>query len=209
VVLNGADEAVFDPAARPRHEHPGEFHIVSHGSIEERYGLDTAIEAVALLRDDLPGLRLRIYGDGSRRASLQALARDLGVADRAWFSDGYVPLDELVQALTDADAGLVAIRRDVFRDLVLCHKMYDFISMRVPAIVSRTRSVEAYFDEACFELFEAGDATDLARAIKAVQEDPARRAEMVRAATAAGERHRWPHQAAVYVASVEGVSGSS
>ena len=54
-------------ACRPE---AGHFTLVSHGTIEERYGLDTAVEAVARLRPEIPALRLRIYGEGSDKARL-------------------------------------------------------------------------------------------------------------------------------------------
>jgi glycosyltransferase involved in cell wall biosynthesis len=72
VLLNTADETVFD-AARfpPRPREPGQFTLISRGTIEERYGLDTAIRAVALLGDEIPGLRLAVYGEGSFRPDLE------------------------------------------------------------------------------------------------------------------------------------------
>jgi len=143
VVMDGADEDVFQPA--PQAEGVG-FTLISHGTVEEHYGLDTVIEAVALLRDDLPGLRFAVYGDGSALPGLRRLADRLGVADRVTFSGGFVPVDELVTAIADADAGVVAMRRDAFRDVTLAGKMFDFIAMRRPVLSSRTRSVEETFD---------------------------------------------------------------
>jgi glycosyltransferase involved in cell wall biosynthesis len=204
VVLNGADEAVFDPARHPaRAREPGRFTLVSHGSLEARYGLDTLIEAVALIGDEIPGLAARIYGEGPERVALGQLARDRGVADRVHFSAGFVPIEELLRAIADADAGVVAMRRDVFRDLTHCNKMFDFIAMRRPAIVSRTRSVQEYFDASCFMLFDGGDAHDLARAIRVLHADPALGERLVRRAAEVSEPYRWTHQGRRYVATVE------
>lgn len=209
VVLNAADEAVFDPVRfPPRAREPGRFTLVCHGSLEARYGLDTLIRAVALIGDEIPGLDVRIYGEGSERAALQRLTRDLGVGERVRFSDGYVPIDELLRAIADADAGVVAMRRDAFRDLTHCNKMFDFIAMRRPAIVSRTRSVEEYFDESCFALFEGGDPHDLARAIRALASHPALGERLARRATEVCEPYRWTHQRPHYLATVEGLAES-
>jgi glycosyltransferase involved in cell wall biosynthesis len=201
VVMDGADEEVFQPlpAARPDSDR---FTLISHGTIEERYGLDTAIGAVALLRTEIPGLELRIYGEGSYRDRLRQLATSLGVADRVHFSDGFVPFDELVRALATADVGLVAMKRDAFRDLTLASKVFDFIAMGVPAAVSRTRSVEETFGEDCFELFESGEAADLACAIRRLHKDPERRARLAARARRVAEPYRWPNQRARYLAVV-------
>ncbi|KRE32493.1 hypothetical protein ASG82_23670 [Mycobacterium sp. Soil538] len=207
VVLNGADETVFDPTRYLPRAPDGEFRLVCHGSIEERYGLDTVIEAVALLADELPGLRLRIYGRGTYKQELERLVADLGVGDRVWFSQGFVPIDELIQALAEADAGVVAMKQDAFRDLTVATKMYDFITMRKPQLVSRTRSVEVYFDEVAFALFRSDDPVDLARAIREVVADPQRRVAMVDAATKQGAAHRWPPNAVRYVGVIERAAG--
>jgi glycosyltransferase involved in cell wall biosynthesis len=202
VVMDGADESLFRrvPAAPID---PDRFMLISHGTIEERYGLDTAIGAVALLRDEIPGLRLRIYGDGSEVGRLRTLAADLGVADRVGFSDGWVPAEELVRAIAAADVGIVAMKRDAFRDLTLAGKMFDFIAMGIPMAVSRTRSVEEAFPAGCFERFESGDAADLAAAIRRLYADPAHRTRLVAEATATAEPYRWPNQRAHYLRIVD------
>lgn len=202
VVLNGSDETVFSPAKARRAPDDAKFVIVCHGTIEERYGLDTIIDAVALVADDLPDVRARIIGDGSMRDELKQRAADLGIADRVEFSDGFLPLDELVDELGAADAGVVAMKRDAFRDLTLCNKLYDFVAMRKPAIVSRTRSVEVSFPPDAFALFEAGDAADLARAIRQVHDDAELRTALVDRARLAVETHRWPVQQPRYLAAL-------
>ena len=51
---------------RPRRR-PDRFTVICHGAIEASYGLDTLVRAVALLRDEVPGLRLEIFGEGTYR----------------------------------------------------------------------------------------------------------------------------------------------
>jgi len=209
VVLNAADERVFDATRYPTEaREDDDFVLICHGTMEERYGLDTAIEAVALLRDEIPGLRLRLFGGGTYRPTLERLAGDLQVADRVEFSQGWVPLDDLVRAIAQADAGVVAMKRDPFRDVTHCNKMFDFVSMRKPALVSRTTAVSAYFGDDCFEMFEAGDAEDLARAIRRIHADPARRSDLVRAASSRNEPYRWPRQREHYLGIVRGQLGT-
>lgn len=206
VILNGADEDVYDPTRFPLRAPDGEFRLICHGSLEERYGIDTVIEAVALLRDELPGLRFQIYGRGAYRPELEALVRDRGVGDRVTFSEGFVPLDDLVRAIAEADAGVVAMKQDVFRDLTIATKTYEFICMRKPQLMSRTKSVEWYFDDDAFFWFRSDDPADLARAIRELCADPDRRERAVEAAASEGESHRWPVNAARYVSVIEGAA---
>jgi len=199
VVHNGAEEDVFDPELHPpRARANGRFTLICHGSVEERYGLDTAIKAVASLADEIPELRLQIYGKGSQLPELRELANQLDVRDRVEFNGRWIPLDQLVDAIAAADAGVVAMKRDVFRDLVHCNKMYDLVAMRRPVITSRTRSVEAYFSDEAFLYFTADDPEDLARAIRRLHAEPALGDKLVQRAEEEVEPYRWPHQRARY-----------
>lgn len=195
VVMNSTDETLFDPGRFPPHQRADDrFTLICHGSIEERYGLDTVIRAVALLKDEIPGLHLKIFGEGSYLDELRALARRLAIDHRVYFSGGFVPIDTLLGAIASADAGVVAMKRDIFRDLTLCLKMFDYIAMRRPAIVSRTSSVERYFDGSCFQLFESDDPHDLARAIRELHADPSLGERLVRHVTEVQLPYRWPRQ---------------
>jgi glycosyltransferase involved in cell wall biosynthesis len=203
VVLNAADEAVFDVRRHPpAGRRPSTFTLICHGAVERSYGHDTLLRAVALAREHIPGLRIEIYGDGTFRPELARLARELDLDGAVQISDGWAPLDELLGAIAGADAGVVAMRRDAFRDLTHCNKMFDFIAMRRPAIVSRTRAVEAYFGADCFALFESGDAHDLARAIRALHDDPALGERLVARAAATSAPYRWGEQRQIYLAAV-------
>jgi glycosyltransferase involved in cell wall biosynthesis len=201
VVMDGADERLFFP--RPATPGRTGFTLVSHGTVEESFGLDTAIRAVALLRDEIPDLRLEIYGEGSRVPALRALADDLGLTDRVVITGRWIPFDELLDALAEADAGVVAMKRDAYRDMSLGNKLFELIAMGKPVIASRTLSVEAHFPADALELFASGDAEDLARAIRALHADPHRRRALVERAREAVEPYRWSNQGPRYVALVE------
>jgi glycosyltransferase involved in cell wall biosynthesis len=200
VVLNSFDDARFNLRRHPATQRgDGGFVLVCHGTIDYMYGLDLVVKAVATLRDRIPGLELRIYGDGPGRAGVQALTKELDIVDNVHFSDGWVPLDELLPRILEADAGVVAIRRDGCFDLTHSNKMYDLIALRKPIVMSRTRAVEAYFDEDCFQLFESGSEHDLARAIYELYAHPDIGRKIVAKAARVGEPYRWVHQAKAYI----------
>jgi glycosyltransferase involved in cell wall biosynthesis len=60
---------------------PGARRLLAMGRLHPNKGFDIAIRALALL----PGAHLAIAGEGPERAALEALARELGVADRVAF----------------------------------------------------------------------------------------------------------------------------
>lgn len=199
VLLDSADESIFRAAQASRPERPDRFTLIMHGTIEPHVGVDTAIEALALLADELPGLELQVYGKGFHVAELERLAAARNVGHRVLFQHDWVPLDELVAALTRADAGLVALKRDAFRDLVLSLKMFELITMRRPILMSRTLAVETYFDEDSFAWFDSDDPASLAQTIRRLHGDPAWARALVERATAANEGYRWARQRAHYL----------
>ncbi len=139
---------------------------------------------------------------------MRGLAESLEVGDLVRFSGGFVPLPDLVDALARADVGVLAMRRDPFRDVTLPGKIFDFIAMGLPVVASRTRSMQETFGD-CVELFTADDPDDLARALLALHRDPARRAALVAAARATSEPLRWEHQRRRYLTTVADLAAGS
>lgn len=94
VVDSGVSPAIF---ARPRLVHHGENpRFVCSGRLVDHKGIDLAIRALSRTDADL---RLDIYGDGDKRAALEALVRDLGLGARVTFK-GWLPRHEdLLNAL--------------------------------------------------------------------------------------------------------------
>jgi glycosyltransferase involved in cell wall biosynthesis len=141
--------------------------LVCHGTLVQRYGYDTLIEALPLI----PDAELAIIGDGDQRESLERLAAELGVGDRVEFI-GFVPLNQIAGRLAEADLGVVPNRSDVFTDLVVPTKLMEYVALGIPAVVSRTPAVEAYFDSRSVAFFEPGDPEHLARTVRECKADP-------------------------------------
>ena len=203
VILLSSNEEIFDPSRAITTGTREGFVLTFHGTLEQSFGIDTLVRAVALLKDELPELRLKIFGDGTYRAALVALIGELGIESRVSLANGFVPMPELLSAIASADAGVVPTKRSAFRDLTHSTKMFDLLAMRKPAIVSRTAAVEAYFDASCFQLFESGNERDLARAIRELHDDPPLGERLVRRAAQVSEPYRWVHQRARYLGIVE------
>jgi glycosyltransferase involved in cell wall biosynthesis len=208
VVMNSTDESTFDPHRfPPRGERRDHFSLVSHGTVEERYGLDTVIRAMRQLRGRIP-VAFEVYGEGSYSDELRRMVEEFGLEQQVTFH-GFVPLDELLSGIADADAGVVAMKRDAFRDLTHCNKMFDLITMRRPVICSRTKSVMAYFPNGALKYFDADDDADLARAIEELYWDADLSGRLVRSAAATNEPYRWPHQRELYLDVVDGLLRST
>jgi glycosyltransferase involved in cell wall biosynthesis len=92
IVHNGISEAEFDPISRV----PDPFDLVYVGELRAAKGVETLIDAVALLRRE-PGLRLTllVVGSGPSEADLQRRAKAAGV----WDSIAFVPPQPIRHAL--------------------------------------------------------------------------------------------------------------
>ena len=184
------------------------FTIVCHGTMEDRYGHDTILEAVVLLRDELPDLRVVFTGRGSFEPRLDELIEKLDIGHMVR-NESWVPLSRVNDLLSTADAGVVAQKASTYSHLVHTNKLIDFWMFGLPVIHSRLRAVEETYDESELEYFEPGDAADLARAIKRLHEDPARRDELIRNGRIALERTGWPVQKRVYLGVYEELIGDN
>jgi glycosyltransferase involved in cell wall biosynthesis len=205
VVLNAANSAVFRPLTpEPVLWRPGgRFELVSHGLVAQRYGLDTMVRALALLSEDIPGAILHVYGKGDYLPEMRALARRLGIADRV-IAHGFVSEEELLHGIARAHIGIVAAKRDPFRELTQTQKMYEYVAMRKPVVIAETAAVRSHFDDACFQFFASDDPADLARALLGIYRDPARARAMVESASRRYRAYSWETQRHVYCRTVLG-----
>ena len=76
--------------------------LLTVARLVEKKGIDVALRALGSMRDELPGVRYDVIGDGPRRAELEALAGALGIADRVRFA-GALSNDRVQQAMREAD----------------------------------------------------------------------------------------------------------
>lgn len=207
VVMNSADERLFRPMTNGHDPAAGPV-LVTHGTLVARYGFQTAIRAMALLRDELPAARLMIIGDGEHAGALRELIAELGVEDRVELL-GRRPLDEVPALLARADIGVVPNDLDDFTDIVVPTKLMEYVAMGLPAVVARSKAVEAYFDAASVAFFAPGDAEDLARAIVALAGDRAAARNMAeRARSGFLAEHSWSVNKRAY-AEIIGVASRS
>ena len=136
------------------------------GSLIGYEGLDTLIEAIALLAKRGQFVTANIIGDGEARADLEAQAQRLGVADRVLFSGKMSP-EAAREAL--GRCGLVCLPRKPFRvcEIVPPIKLVEALAMGKPVIVP---DLPVFRDELGHDpagwFFRSGDSVDLARVLE-------------------------------------------
>jgi glycosyltransferase involved in cell wall biosynthesis len=147
-------------------------------------------------------------GDGEHAADLKALVADLDLGDRVFFT-GFVPFEDLLSNLQAATVGVIAMQRSPYSELIDTNKMYEYIALRKPVIVSRLPAIEARFDDTCLMYFTAGDSADLASAVIALYRDPQLRESLVNKSFQRYAAMRWRDVKHTYVKVIESAIGKT
>ncbi|HVL90101.1 MAG TPA: glycosyltransferase family 4 protein [Actinomycetota bacterium] len=206
VVMNAPDLRLLDVPDRSLRD-PDDRTVLYAGTIAARYGVDVALEAVALLHSEIPRIRLRLVGDGDLVPALQARARTLGIADRISF-DGPVSLPEIPAIVGQSWVGVQAHRLDPLMRFSTSTKVLEWCALGLPVVVSRTDGVTHFFSDDDVTFVEPGDAQDLAAKLLELHKDPALPAERARnARETALERFDWDNEKATLIALVKRLGG--
>lgn len=150
VLLNLPDDRLFAPRFvledGPRGPED-EFRLIYHGTIAHRLGMDNAVGALDLLRNELPGARLALFGDGDQVPELRAQVADAGLAGRVDFSDGFLPIEEIIPSIARAHLAVLPTRHEVSTDYMLPTKLLEYLAFGVPSVFTPTRTVRHYFGD--------------------------------------------------------------
>jgi glycosyltransferase involved in cell wall biosynthesis len=170
IVHCGIDPARYDPAPRQ-----GPPHLTFVGRLAAVKGVPVLLEALSVLKGELPRLRVTLIGDGPERARLEQDAADLGLRDVVDFA-GYRSQSEVARALKVTDALVLPS----FAEGVPVVLMEAMAAGR-PVITTGVAGVSELVEHGKSGfLVPPGDAQRLAQAIRAVLADPDRRIEMGR-----------------------------
>jgi glycosyltransferase involved in cell wall biosynthesis len=207
ILMNVPDPALFRP--RPATAQPSRFVLVYHGTVGSRHGLDVAVRAVALARESVPKLELRIIGDGDYFPRVRAVVEELGVEDSVRLEQHFVEIEALLPTIAEASVGLVPILDDPFTQYMLPVKLLEYVAMGIPVIASDTHTIRSHFDDDMLCFTTPGDPRDLAAKIVALHEDPERRSRLAAAANRFNDAHSWDREKARYLALIDSLTRHS
>jgi len=161
----------------------GDLVITSVGRLVEQKDYPTQVRAFALAAARNPSLRMLLVGDGPLRGELEALARELGVAERVRFA-GHC--DDVPVALRAADIFVLASKFEPYGVAILEAK-----AAGVAIVATRVNEIPEILGEgATGRLVAPEDPAEMAKAFEELAGDAtARRALGARAAADAVERH--------------------
>lgn len=204
-VMNSPDLRLIGPPRKDDEVDPSL--LVYHGTISKRHGLETAVRALDLARREHPELSLFIAGDGDEVDRIEELVAELELGDAVTLRKGFVLLEELLPTLRRAGGAVIPLLPDSFTRYMLPVKLLEYAAMRIPVIVTRTPTIEAYFDDSAVAFAEPGNPEALARQFVALYRDPVRRRSLAENAAAVIERHSWERERSRYLSLIDQLLG--
>ncbi|HEX5724563.1 MAG TPA: glycosyltransferase family 4 protein [Longimicrobiaceae bacterium] len=199
LVYAGVPDELFALPRRP------EGYLLYFGRIDVIHkGLDTLLEAFALLAAERPGLELRLAGRGKDAERVRALARTLGVEDRVRLL-GAVSEAERQALFAGAAVQLMPSRFEGF-GMVAAEAMAAGVPLVAAAAGSLPEVVDAPRGGV---LVPPGDAPALAAAVAALLDDPAAREALSASARRSAERFRWDAVAERHFRFLHAIAGTA
>lgn len=193
------DEACVDRLRSP-------LTLVYTGGIDAHRGLETVVDAMpAILRGE-PEARLVVVGDGRTKGELEARAAALGLGAQVQF-EGWQPQEKLKSYIAAADLCLVPHLKTVHTDATIPHKLFHYMFMSKPVIVTDCRPLKRIVEDAeAGVVYPSGDADAFAEAVLRLRADPSGRAGMgERGHRAVVERYHWDATVGELIAMYEGL----
>jgi glycosyltransferase involved in cell wall biosynthesis len=204
IVINVPDNTVFrspEESWNTNSINNESLRLFSHGSMLERYGFQTLIEALALLKDRYPNVQLDLLGDGEYRQALVELSQKLNIRDRVHFH-GYIPLKQVPGHIRSSDICVVPLIKDIYTDIMLPNKIFEYVALKKPVVSSDVEAIQSFFPADEITYYRSGNAKDMADAIDGMLRRWDRTSQMVEKAYHRYTDFTWDKHKTVYYQAV-------
>jgi glycosyltransferase involved in cell wall biosynthesis len=207
VVRNAPDPRLFSRSGELPARDPADRTILYAGTVADRYGVDLIVEAVARLKDAIPGIRARIVGDGDLVPRLREISRANGIEDRVSL-DGPVPLDAMPGIIAGAWLGAQPHRADPLMRYSFSTKLLEWGALGLPVICSATEAIVREFSDEEMMFVRPGDIDTLCEQILEAHRDPDGLARRIERGREAAGRFDWNVERERLLAAVSGVEAT-
>jgi len=205
VIANFADDRLFKPI--PQAPIDGMVRFVFHGTILERYGLRTLVEAVGQVRHR-DRIRVRLIGEGDFSPTLKQLIEQYALDDVIQFDNRVYPLEQIPAVLADSHVGLVPLDVTPISDFALPLKLIEYTCLGFPSVTVHSTAISYYLRPDECLLYPPGDSSALARILDNIAADPSRLDGIRRRLPAAQTRMSWKRERQKYVTMLHDLMGA-
>jgi glycosyltransferase involved in cell wall biosynthesis/peptidoglycan/xylan/chitin deacetylase (PgdA/CDA1 family) len=207
VVMNSPDERIFKYSpARIRHRKSGgvsePFVIMYHGTLEDRNGVDIAVEALGKVLQFVPAAELRIYGHRTPfLEQVMSTVSDKGLEKAVQYL-GPRRLEQLTEAIAECDVGVIPNKRSIFTEINTPTRIFEYLALGKPVVAPRAPGIQDYFSEDSLVFFDLGEAHDLALKLTWVALSQKEALEIANRGQAVYRSHCWQEEKAKLITTV-------
>ena len=170
---------------------PRSLTVLYLGLLEWARGIETAIRAIPLVRKRLPHVKLVIVGSGRHEADFKQVVAQLGLQDSVQFL-GWLDYTKAIEVIKECDIGLVPHHATESWNTTIPNKLFDYMSMGKPVIVSNAKPTKRIVqEEKCGKVFEEQNAEDLSRAILELENEFVRKEMGRNGREAVATKYNW------------------
>jgi glycosyltransferase involved in cell wall biosynthesis len=172
----------------------GMFVLTYIGGFAPHRGLDTVVKGMPAVKAAVPGVRLVLVGDRNEpyRRYLERLAAEEGCLDAVEMT-GWQPFEKIWSFIAASDICLVPHARNPHTDTTIPHKIFQYMSVKKPVVVSDCPPLRRVIDDSGGGFwFRYDDPGDFAGKVIDLYRDEEMRREMGEAGRRAFlDRYNW------------------
>lgn len=187
IIPNIVNLSLFSPGDRSERSTVNAPRLVVTRNLEAIYDISTALRAFALLLSTFPDARLTVAGSGPERNALEALAREIGVAEAVSFT-GRLDNADMAALYRSADMVINPSRVDNMPNSLL-----EALASGVPVVSTNVGGVPYIVQDGKSALLvPPGNPQAMAAAITKLLSEPALAQNLVRTGLLSVQRYAWP-----------------
>ena len=164
-----------------------------------------AIDALASAKQNVPDLKLRIYGAANPFFERVMAAAQRNGLDGAIRYFGHKSTAEIARAIQECDVGIVPNHRNTFTEINTPTRIFEYLAMGKPVIAPSTSGILDYFTQDSLLVFEPGDSPDIARQIEYVARNYENAIRVAERGQHIYLRHRWKEERMTLIEAVSGL----
>lgn len=189
IIPNGVDAEIFKEYPNAKEELGFDGFIIGYvGVLREWVDLKSVFDALKFLDDDI---KLLIVGSEGRLKEKQMLAKNIGVADRVFFT-GMIPYSEIPKYISAMDVGIIPFNLDGVSQSALPIKLFEYMACGKPVISTEITPLKSTFPE---DIIFISNVKEYVEAIKLVYEDEDLRRKLGKLGRKIAEKYNWKHNA--------------
>ncbi len=153
------------------------FLIISYSDGSETIDYETMLSALSVAAAKYPQILLWMVCPQEKSEEIKYLIRSKNITKNALLQTS-IKDEEIPVYLAQADANIVALRRNPITDITFSQYLLQSMQFGIPTITTRTLLTSYYLDESVIQSFEEGAVSELANKITALYSDESRRLRM-------------------------------